>query len=342
MSRRGRGLASFVLLGATLIASAGLPASRACAHEVRPAYLQITEEATHRIDVLWKRPVVGAVAVRLTPHLSAGWLDGDPAQVQTMGGFQIKVWRIQQAESALAGQTLSIEGLEHTLTDVLVDITLADGQRIHEILKPGRRSLVLRFEQPATVALQAYLTLGIEHILTGFDHLMFVLGLMLLVADRWQLIKTITAFTAAHSITLACAALSLIRVQPAIVESLVALSIVFLASELVRIHRGPHSSLTTRCPWLIATAFGLLHGLAFAGALTDIGLPPRDIPLALFLFNLGVEIGQLVFVAAALSLSWLLRQLPRPLPAWSRWIPPYAIGSCAMVWFIERVAVVIM
>jgi hydrogenase/urease accessory protein HupE len=185
------------------------------------------------------------------------------------------------------------------------------------------------------VPVPAYLLLGIEHILTGFDHLSFVLGLLLLVRSRLTLVKTITAFTVAHSLTLAAAALKWVHVNPSVIEALVAFSIVFVALELVRAYRG-HFGLTARYPWVIAFTFGLLHGFAFAGSLAQIGLPEHNIPLSLLLFNLGVEIGQLLFVGVVLIVIELLKRLPRPLPDWTSWIPPYAIGGLASFWVIER------
>jgi len=185
------------------------------------------------------------------------------------------------------------------------------------------------------LAVLAYLRLGIEHILTGIDHLAFVLGLTLLVQRKTTLIKTITAFTVAHSVTLALTTLHLIKVRPPVIESLVALSVLFVAVELVHSYRG-RSTLAARLPWLIAFLFGLLHGCAFAGALAEVGLPRDAIPLSLFLFNVGVEIGQLMFIAVIIGIGWMLTRLPWRMPHWMRWVPPYAIGSLSAFWFIER------
>lgn len=182
----------------------------------------------------------------------------------------------------------------------------------------------------------AYLTLGIEHILTGYDHLSFVLGLLLLVNGRWKLVKTITAFTIAHSITLASAAMGFVHVSAPVIESLVALSIVFVAVELARYYRG-HHGLTVHYPWLIAFTFGLLHGFAFAGSLAEIGLPQHNIPLALLLFNVGVELGQLMFVTAVMAVIFLKHYLPRELPHWFRWLSPYGIGTFASFWMFQRI-----
>jgi HupE / UreJ protein len=180
-----------------------------------------------------------------------------------------------------------------------------------------------------------YVGLGIEHILLGIDHLLFVLGLMLLVRGPWMLAKTITAFTLAHSITLALATLGFVNAPARPVDAAIALSIVFLAAEILHARQG-RPGLTSRKPWVVAFVFGLLHGVGFAGALTQLGLPPGEIPLALLFFNVGVEIGQLMFVAVVLALGWALRQLQVRWPRWAEPLPAYAIGTIAAFWFIER------
>ena len=178
-----------------------------------------------------------------------------------------------------------------------------------------------------------------DHILSGIDHLLFVLGLLLLAVGFRQLLKAVTAFTVAHSITLGLATVGLVRVPPAQVEALVALSIVFLAAELVQ-REQRNTSLTYRKPWVVAFAFGLLHGFGFAGTLSEIGVPSGDIPLALLSFNIGVETGQLVFIAASLALFYSLRTLEiRPQP-WIRPVPAYTIGSFASFWFLQRCALI--
>lgn len=307
------------------------------AHEVRPALIQVTQRDTHHFDVLWKQPVNGDVALHLVPRLSGGALDRDPDVNTVTPSYALRQWRnlSDNASAPLNGQTLSVAGLERSITDVLVSVTLLDGRTTQQILTPRQPQITLDFSVHAAPAATAYLKLGIEHILTGIDHLLFVFGLLLLVRKPKPLLGTITAFTAAHSITLAATALGWIHVRSSVVEALVALSIVILAVELVR-HAFGKAGITTRYPWLIAFAFGLLHGCAFAGALAEVGLPSQAIPLALFLFNAGVEIGQVLFIAAA-SLALLgLTKLLRDPPAWSRLIAPYAIGSFAAYWFIER------
>jgi hypothetical protein len=184
-------------------------------------------------------------------------------------------------------------------------------------------------------AARRYLDLGIQHILLGLDHLLFVAGLLLLVRGPWMLVKTITAFTLAHSITLALATLGFVTVPSRPVDAAIALSIMFLAAEILRARQG-RPGLAARRPWVVAFAFGLLHGLGFAGALTALGLAPGEIPVALLFFNIGVEIGQLMFVGACLTLAWALRQLRMSWPRWAAPLPAYAIGTIAAFWFIER------
>lgn len=307
-------------------------------HEIRPASLQITEHGPGRYDVVWKQPTVGDLAIHLVPHLSSGALDKPPTSQFAEPGMLVKRWQVASG-GALDGQTVVIEGLSMSVTDVLVRVTTPSGLEINEVIRPANPSLILKLSAPTGISVPAYLKLGVEHILTGFDHLLFVLGLLLIVGPNWRIVKAVSAFTVAHSLTLALAALGFIHFPSALIESLVALSIVFVAYELVP-RPGAQDTLTRRHPWAIAFIFGLLHGLAFAGALADIGLPPKAAPQALFLFNVGVEIGQLTFIAVAVSVMLGLRKirhlLPKGFEAWSRYAPGYAIGALAAMWFIER------
>jgi hypothetical protein len=309
------------------------------AHEVRPALIQITETGPGAYEVVWKQPMVGDMTIHLVPHLSSGAIDREPTSQTSSPGFLIRTWRVAGG-APLDGQTVSIEGLPQTVTDVLMRVTTADGKTVNDVIRPADPSRKLALAAPAGLNIPAYLRLGIEHILTGVDHLMFVLGLLLLVGPNWRLVKAVSAFTAAHSITLALAALGFVHFPTAIIEALVALSIVFVASELVPPPGRPETLTHTR-PWLIAFTFGLLHGLAFAGALAEVGLPKGAEPMALFLFNVGVEIGQLTFIAAALGAIWLVRQVRLKLPvdstAFARVAPAYVIGSFAAFWLIQRI-----
>jgi hydrogenase/urease accessory protein HupE len=181
---------------------------------------------------------------------------------------------------------------------------------------------------------------GIRHIAFGADHLLFVFGLLLIVRNGWTLVKTITAFTVAHSITLAAATLGYAQVPAPPVEAAIALSILFLGPEIVRRWRG-ETSFTIRNPWVVAFAFGLLHGFGFASALTSAGLPASDVPVALLCFNIGVEIGQLGFVGLVLILERGLKRLPVAWPDWVRVLPGYAVGTMGAFWTIQRLGVLV-
>jgi hydrogenase/urease accessory protein HupE len=187
----------------------------------------------------------------------------------------------------------------------------------------------------------AYLRLGIEHIWSGVDHLLFILALMILVKGTRRLIATVTAFTVAHSITLAGATLGFVRVPQQPIEACIALSIIFVASEIVHARQGSQGW-TKRWPWIVAFTFGLLHGFGFAGALNAVGLPQTAIPVALLFFNVGVEIGQLLFIAVILSIMalacWIVRRTAIPQPLWAWRVAPYSIGGVAAFWMIQRIA----
>lgn len=312
-------------------------ATTAAAHEVRPALLQISETERGRYEVLWKRPILGDVALRLRPVLSSGWLEATPRDQFAGSGFLVTTWTVRSTEP-LHGQELRIDGLQQSLTDVLLTVSTAEGRELQALIKPERPSLRLDLAQPRVPSAPAYLRLGVEHILGGIDHLLFVLGLLLLVGVNLRLVKAITAFTAGHSVTLAASALGWATAPSALVEALVALSIVFVAAELAR---GPQAdTLTRRHPWLVALGFGLLHGFAFAGALAEIGLPRQAATEALLLFNLGVEIGQLAFIAAAGAVLWALARARAvasfDAPVLQRLAPAYVIGAISASWFLER------
>lgn len=323
---------------AALVLAWWLPAGAASAHEVRPALLQIVERAPGTYDVTWKQPAVGDLVLRLNPRLSSGALAGPPTAESLSPGFRIRVWRVRGG-APLDGQTVEVEGLAQSLTDVIVRVTTADGRTLDAVIRPSRPSLRLELSGPAGAAVPTYLRLGVEHILGGVDHLLFVLGLLLLIGPGWPLVKAITAFTAAHSVTLALAALGYISFPAATIEALVALSILFLAVELARPPDAP-PTLARRQPWLIAFAFGLLHGMAFAGALAHVGLPAQAAPQALFLFNAGVEIGQLGFIGAVLLAGLAVRPIRRRwrgrAPRWAGAAPVYGLGGLSAYWLIER------
>jgi hydrogenase/urease accessory protein HupE len=248
--------------------------------------------------------------------------------------------RLVEADAgALEGSRVEFPGLEATITDVLVRVALLDGTRSTTLVRPSRPWVDLAADGGTAAVAGAYLAHGVAHILLGFDHLLFVLALILIVRRTRALLWTITAFTLAHSITLALATLGVVRVPGPPVEAAIALSILLLAAEILRGRRGA-PGLAARWPWLVAFSFGLLHGFGFSGALTAVGLPPHDVPLALLAFNAGVELGQLAFIAAVLGAGALARRL-RALP-WleARAVPAtaYAIGIAAAFWLFERLA----
>jgi hydrogenase/urease accessory protein HupE len=319
---------------ATLLAL-GLCSSVA-AHEVRPAYLQLREAEPERFDVLFKVPARGELRLSLTARLPERCLDVAPHARFEAGGSITERWRVR-CPGGLAGGTIAIEGLEGTLTDALVRIENADGSSQLERLAPTAPGFVVAATPDALQVARAYLGLGIQHIAFGLDHLLFVLGLLLLVDGRRRLIATITAFTVAHSVTLAAATLGWVHLAQQPVEAVIALSIVFVAGEIAHERQG-RAGWTRRWPWLVAGSFGLLHGFGFAGALREVGLPESAIPLALLFFNLGVELGQLGFIGLVLGVAALASRLRLPQPAWSWRLPAYGIGSLAAYWTIARVA----
>jgi hydrogenase/urease accessory protein HupE len=236
----------------------------------------------------------------------------------------------------LKGSTIKMEGLSKTVTDSLVILNWADGSSQNYILKPTESSLVIPTQPSNMKVIWDYLVLGVEHILGGIDHLLFVLGLLMIVSGHRLLIKTITAFTVAHSITLGLATLGFVHVPQTPVEAVIALSILFLAVEIIKKMEGK-ASIAHRLPWIVAFVFGLLHGFGFAGALTQIGLPQSSIPLALLFFNVGVELGQLMFISVVLLFIFAMRRIKLKLPQWAYKMPAYGIGSMAAFWCIERI-----
>ncbi|MEZ5446912.1 MAG: HupE/UreJ family protein [Gammaproteobacteria bacterium] len=305
-------------------------------HEVRPAYLELREDAAGEFHVLWKTPMRGELRLALAPEFSGRTQNLSPIATRQAGSAAVQTWRMKAIEP-LPGQTVRVAGLEATMTDALVRMTFADGTEWVRRLTPQAPAAAIPAEHSRLAVAAEYLKLGVEHILVGIDHLLFVLALLLITRGAWRLVKTITAFTVAHSITLALATLGFVHVPPPPVEAVIALSIVFVAAEVLRARRG-REGIAARAPWTVAFAFGLLHGFGFAGALSEVGLPEGHVPVALLFFNVGVEIGQLLFVAAALGFVSALRAVRISVPRWAAIVPAYAIGCVAMFWVIQRVA----
>lgn len=315
-------------------------AAAARADEIRPAYLELRETAPGEFNVLWQTPMQGDVRLALEPEFSGETTMLSPATSQASGSgpaqTAVQTWRLGAAQ--LRGQTLHIRGLENTVTDVLTRIAFLDGTVAINVLQPSAPTLVIPERQTPLMLARNYIIFGIQHIWFGADHLLFVLGLLLIVGDRWTLIKTITSFTVAHSITLAVATLGFAHPAVEPLNAAIALSILFLGPEIARTWRG-QTSLTIARPWLVAFIFGLLHGFGFAGALTGAGLPRSDLAVALLTFNIGVEIGQIAFVLLVVALERSFRQLQITWPVALARAPGYLIGSAGAFWTLQRTAI---
>jgi hypothetical protein len=307
------------------------------AHEVRPAYLQLRQTGADTYDVFWKVPAVGdtmrlSLYVELPPTCSILV----PPRGSFSGGAYTEEWSIK-CQGGLSGSRIRIDGLTATLTDVLVRLERLDGVTQVTRLTSSVPSFVVEASPRRFEVARTYLVLGIEHILTGVDHLLFVSGLLLLVSGVRRLLFTVSAFTLSHTVTLTLATLGFVHVPPAPVEAVIALSILFVAYEVLRKHENPQG-LAQRKPWLVAFSFGLLHGLGFAGGLSAAGLPAGHIPLALGFFSAGVEVGHFSFVAFSVALIAAVSHWTVKLPMWSSRIPPYAIGGVSAYWLIARLA----
>lgn len=315
----------------------GLFSNNVFADDSQPAYLEIKQSTSSRYSVLWRTPNLSGRRSPLALQFPQEVRNLTTPILRELPGSLLERRLIETDASGLMGKRIEIAGLKMTSTEVLVRIEFANGVTTTTLLKPAQPWMIVEGPRSAWQVAWDYTVLGIEHILSGFDHLLFVLALLLIVSGTRRLLMTITAFTIAHSITLAAATLGLLWLPAAPVEATIALSILFLASELVKVNRG-QPSLTASYPWLVAFTFGLLHGLGFAGALADVGLPQHEIPLALLMFNVGVELGQVLFVVVILASVFVLQKLRKNWPAWSRQLPAYGIGTMAAFWFVQRVS----
>ena len=311
--------------------------SLAQAHELRPAYLEINETAPGRYEMLWRTPLNAGMRLPVVLQLPDGTRNITEPSVREFSGMLLERRLVDASGSGLAGKRIEFVGLQATITDVLVRQQALDGAHTTTLVHPSQPWVEIAAAPGIAGIVGAFLMQGIEHILFGIDHLLFILGLMLMVRDRWMLLKTITAFTVAHSITLAAATLGYVHVPAPPLNAGIALSIMFVGVEVLRSWRG-ETSLALRHPWLVAFAFGLVHGLGFASGLVNLGLPQADIPLALLLFNLGVEAGQLIFVAVTLLLVRSFGQLEINWPRSVRMMPAYAVGSLGAFWTVDRIA----
>ena len=326
------------LLARQLLALLLVPLA-ASAHESRPAYLAVKETAPGKFSVLWRTPVLAGMRLPVVLKLPDRAKNLKDPVVSALADLLVERRWVDAGLSGLAGERIEFAGLQLTITDVLVRVQMRDGSVSTTLVRPSRPWIEIAAAPRLLAVAGAYVLHGIEHILFGFDHLLFVLALILIVRNGRVLLWTITAFTVAHSITLSLATLGVMHVPGPPVEAMIALSIMLLACEIVRLRYG-QISLTSRWPWIVAFSFGLLHGFGFASALMDIGLPQGDIPLALLSFNVGAEIGQLIFIGVVLGALSCIRRVGVP-PRISHAAVPvtsYAIGITSAFWFIERLA----
>jgi hypothetical protein len=312
---------------------------RASAHETRPAYLEIEETAPNEYSILWRTPTNAGMRLPIVLQLPKEAKNLSAPTIQELTDSLLERRSIE-VDGGLGGKRIDFPGLQATITDVLVRVHLADGREWSTIVRPSQAWIEITPAQGRLGVMGTYVAHGIRHILYGPDHLLFVLGLLLIVKDRWMLLKTITAFTVAHSITLAIATLGYASMPGDLLNAAIALSILFLGPEIVRAWRG-QTSFTIRHPWVVAFGFGLLHGFGFASALTSAGLPAGELPWALLSFNIGVEIGQVGFVIGILLLERAFAILEIHWPRAVAALPGYAVGSLGAFWTIQRVAILI-
>ncbi len=324
---------------AFLVGALGFGAS-SYGHALQPGYLELRLIDKDLYAVVWKTPATRGRPMAISAQLPERCDPRTPGQPIWNGAAYVARWTAN-CPGGLEGGLIHIDGLDQTSTDVLVRFDFKDGVGEARRLTPGNPSFTVPIQPSRLEVVRTYFSLGVEHILSGIDHLAFVLALLLLVKGVRRVVVTVTAFTLTHSLTLAGATLGFVNMPGPPVEAVIALSIVFVASEIIHSRRGK-PGLTERYPWVVAFTFGLLHGFGFAGALAQIGLPRTSIPIALLFFNVGVEVGQLLFITSVFAAIALAQQITRritvPQPAWAWAVPPYAIGSLAAFWVIQRIA----
>jgi hydrogenase/urease accessory protein HupE len=312
-------------------------AVQASAHELQPSSLEVRQLTQDRYEVVWRAPIYFKKPHPAKLQLPEHWQAKSDPTIRRLPDAILHRHLVTVPDGEIAGGIIRFVGLESTITDVFARFIWLDGTETTAIARPSQPYIEIVGQRSAWQVAGDYTVLGVDHILSGLDHLMFVLALLLIVRGARRLLITVTSFTLAHSITLGAATLGVMWVPGPPVEATIALSILFLASELVKVNRG-QASLTTQYPWIVAFAFGLLHGFGFAGALSDVGLPEDEVPLALLMFNVGVELGQLLFIAAGLLLMFAIRKLRTEWPDLARQVPASGIGGIAAFWFIERVS----
>ena len=307
------------------------------AHELQPGSFEVRQLTSEGYELIWRAPIYYGKPHPAQLKLPSDWQTIGKPTTRRLSDSHLYRYVVTVPGGAIDGAVIRFAGLEATITDVFIRISWLNGVQATAVARPGQPWFKIEGQRSTWQVAGDFTVLGIDHILSGYDHLSFVLVLLLIVSGWRRLLLTVTSFTLAHSITLAVATLGLLWMPGPPIEATIALSILFLASELVKVNRG-YTSLTVRHPWIVAFVFGLLHGFGFAGALAEVGLPHNEIPLALLMFNLGVELGQLMFIAVVLVLIEFLRRIRMEWPAWIRQVPAYGIGGLAAFWLIERVS----
>ena len=323
-------LTAFLLLWTGLVGMAQ-------AHELQPSSMELRQLTSERFEVIWRAPIYYRKPHPAQLQLPEAWQPVGAPTVTQLPDSALHRHVVDVPGGEINGALIHFVGLESTITDVFARFVWLDGTETTAIARPSQPWIQVIAQRNAWQVAWDYTVLGVDHILSGFDHLTFVLALLLIVKGARRLLITVTSFTLAHSITLTAATLGVLWVPGPPVEAVIALSILFLASELVKVNRGL-PSLTARYPWIVAFTFGLLHGFGFAGALAEVGLPQNEVPLALLMFNVGVELGQLLFIAVILVIVQLSKRLRSEWPVWIRQVPAYGIGGIAALWLFERVA----
>ena len=311
--------------------------TKASAHELQPSSFELRQLTSDRYEVIWRAPIYYNKPHPATLIFPDTWETVGTPTVKQLPDSALHRRVVSIPNGDIDGSIIRFDGLESTITDVFARFIWLDGTSTTAMARANQPFLEIIAQRSAWQVASDYTRLGFEHILEGFDHLTFVFALLLIVSGMKLLLITVTSFTIAHSITLAAATLGVMWVPGPPVEATIALSILFLASELVKVNQGKES-LTAQYPWIVAFIFGLLHGFGFAGALSDVGLPQNEVPLALLMFNVGVELGQIFFIFIILILIYLLGKINIKWPNWMLQLPAYGIGSIAAFWLIERVA----
>jgi hydrogenase/urease accessory protein HupE len=323
-----------------LLLSVGGFVPSASSHESQPGTLELRQVSIDRYEVTWRAPIYYGRPHPARLELPDTWKTVVEPTERMLADSQVFRRVVTVGEKGVEGSVIRFPGLERTVTDVFVRLNRLDGTTMTAVVRPTKPYAQLRGERTWHTTAGEYIGLGFHHILLGVDHLLFVLGLLLIVKSRMMLLKTVTAFTVSHSITLAIATLGYARAPLPPLNAAIALSILFLGPEVVRSWRG-ETSLTIRYPWVVAFLFGLLHGFGFASGLSTTGMPKAELPLALLFFNVGVELGQLVFVAMALALERSFRVLEIRWPRAVEALPGYAVGSLGAYWTIQRTVILI-